>query len=66
MQNNIVKSFRQRLIRHGFTDVSIYEEVDGYYRILCSKGNNHFTERVHISIMPGLPYHVFFKSELID
>lgn len=31
MENNIVKAFRQRLKRAGFTDISIYSQFNGSY-----------------------------------
>lgn len=41
MQSNIVKAFRQRLIRAGFTDVTIFNCYNGSYYVSCfdSKGN---------------------------
>ena len=31
MENNVVKAFRQRLKRGGFTDISIYDQLNGVY-----------------------------------
>ena len=33
MENNIVKAFRQRLKRGGFTDISIYNQCNGKYSV---------------------------------
>ncbi|MBQ8740614.1 MAG: hypothetical protein IJY79_03585 [Clostridia bacterium] len=33
MENNVVKAFRQRLKRGGFTDISIYDQCNGTYAV---------------------------------
>lgn len=35
MQNKVVKAFRQRLVRAGFTDISIYNNYRGTYYVRC-------------------------------
>lgn len=37
MQKNEVKAFRQRLVRAGFFDISIFERSDGSYSVYCSR-----------------------------
>ena len=39
MQLPEVKSYRQRLIRAGFTDVSIYDNYKGTYPVYCTALN---------------------------
>lgn len=35
MQSNVVKAFRQRLVRAGFSTISIWERSDGSYFVDC-------------------------------
>ena len=35
MQNDVVKAFRQRLVRAGFTDIHIYVYADDLYNVRC-------------------------------
>lgn len=35
MQNKNVKAFRQRLVRAGFVDISIYKNYRGIYYVRC-------------------------------
>lgn len=35
MQSNVVKAFRQRLVRGGFSTISIWERSDGSYFVDC-------------------------------
>lgn len=64
MQNNVVKAFRQRLVRFGFTDISIYDEGNGYYRVYCTSSNNkRFNECLSLIDMRALPRHVFFSYD---
>lgn len=36
MQSNDIKAFRQRLLRAGFRDVSIYDNAYGRYTVYCT------------------------------
>lgn len=35
MQNKVVRAFRQRLVRGGFIDISIYSNYRGIYYVRC-------------------------------
>lgn len=61
MQDNIVKAFRQRLIRAGFTDISIYDLhycYPGYYDVDCISPNGEIIHRrlslLKMSVIPRL------------
>ena len=56
MQNNIVKAFRQRLVRCGFTFVRIYNYGQGLFRVsyVSPEGITDFAY-VRLSEMPSLP-----------
>lgn len=61
MENNIVKAFRQRLKRGGFTDISIYDQCNGTYRVYFrdSDGNRDNREMTEIQ-MRNTPHLVWF------
>lgn len=61
MENNIVKAFRQRLKRAGFTDISIYNEFNGSYRVFFRDKTGKFDGRVMTEIqMKNTPHLVWF------
>lgn len=61
MENNIVKAFRQRLKRGGFTEISIYNQYNGTYRVYFSDrdGNRVSREMTEIQ-MNNTPHLVWF------
>ena len=61
MENNIVKAFRQRLKRGGFSDISIFGQCNGTYRVyFCdSHGNRDYREMTEIQ-MQNTPHLVWF------
>lgn len=40
MQSNVVKAFRQRLVRAGFTDIRIWDNFNGSYDVRCYSPDN--------------------------
>lgn len=61
MQDNIIKAFRQRLIRHGYYDISIYDNFNGTYS-LWFKDSNHQTVSYVLTLeqMANIPRLVWF------
>lgn len=61
MENNIVKAFRQRLKRGGFTDISIYNQYNGKYTVYFRDrdGNRDSREMTEIQ-MQSTPHLVWF------
>lgn len=61
MQCNAVKSFRQRLSRNGFTDISIYDCGYGRFSVNCTSPSG---ERIRRSLtviqMNNIPHLVWF------
>lgn len=66
MQINEVKAFRQRLVRGGFFDISIFERADGSYTVYCSRyeKNEVVNYREHMSVerMINTPRVVWFED----
>lgn len=61
MDNNIVKAFRQRLKRGGFTDVSIYDQCNGKYTVTFRDINGRYDRREMTEIqMQNTPHLVWF------
>ena len=59
MQNNIVKAFRMRLIRNGFTNVSIdFLKFYGVYHLSCLSPNGQIIIKnlslTEMSSIPGI------------
>lgn len=56
MQSNVVKAFRQRLVRCGFTCVRIFDYGQGLYRVsyVSPEGITDYAY-VRLSEMPFLP-----------
>ena len=64
MQRNEVKAFRQRLIRAGFKDIFISENVDGTYYVSCKSPNGYYVKRLHMTVvqMNAIPHLVYFPE----
>ena len=64
MQRNEVKAFRQRLIRAGFNDVSIYDNCNGTYTLYCTSPNGvRIIERsLSVVQMNNIPRLVYFPQ----
>lgn len=61
MENNVVKAFRQRLKRGGFTDISIYNQCNGKYTVHFRHPNGVCDSRVMTEIqMLNTPHLVWF------
>lgn len=45
MQNNIVKAFRQRLVRAGFQDIGIYDLGNGCYKVCVISSTGEYIRR---------------------
>lgn len=61
MENNIVKAFRQRLKRGGFTDISIYDQCNGTYSVYFRDSSGKFDSRVMTELqMENTPRLVWF------
>lgn len=61
MQNNVVKAFRQRLVRGGFTDIYIYDNGDGSYSVGCtSPDGDRIRRRMFPVDMYNTPHLVWF------
>lgn len=61
MENNIVKAFRQRLKRGGFTDISIYNRCKGEYTVSFFDRDGKYDCRVMTEIqMQNTPHLVWF------
>ena len=62
MQDNFVKAFRQRLVRGGFTNISIYDYDDGTYVVRCfDRTGKRFCERITEQKMRNIPRLVYFE-----
>lgn len=63
MQNNVVKSFRQRLVRGGFTDISIYDNYRGKYYVRCvsPEGKSIQVQLTEVE-MDNIPRTVWFDN----
>lgn len=66
MQNNVVKAFRQRLVRGGFTDISIFERYDKSYSVYCTD-REYNTIRAHLTLeqMECIPRIVWFDDYVL-
>lgn len=64
MQRNEVKAFRQRLIRAGFEDISVYDNFDGTYTVYCTApdGMKIRLPRVTLEYMNATPRTVWFPE----
>ena len=64
MQANEVKAFRQRLIRAGFDDISIYDNGNGTYTLYCTAPNGvRIIERsLTVLQMNNIPHLVYFPK----
>lgn len=61
MQNKKVRAFRQRLVRGGFTDISIYDNAYGRYTVYCTSPDGEKIRRnMTIVEMNNTPHHVWF------
>lgn len=61
MQSNIVKAFRQRLVRAGFTDINIYDNFDGSFSVGCvSPQGERVRRRMFLSQIQNSPRVVWF------
>lgn len=61
LENNIVKAFRQRLKRGGFTEISIYDQFNGTYRVYFCDSSGKRDSRVMTELqMEGTPRLVWF------
>lgn len=69
MQRNEVKSFRQRLVRAGFFDISIFERSDSTYTVYCSRYEKgsivNYRERMSIERMNNTPRVVWFENSSV-
>ncbi len=64
MQNNVVKAFRQRLIRGGFSDISIYYCGNGEYIVYATDSNCvTFRRRLNEIQMNAIPRIVWFDND---
>lgn len=64
MQSNIVKAFRQRLVRGGFSTISIWERSDGSYFLDCFAPRTF--EKISLVLtetqMQNIPRTVWFEN----
>lgn len=61
MENNVVKAFRQRLKRGGFTEISIYDQFNGTYSVSFRNRYGEYDFRVMTEIqMRNTPHLVWF------
>lgn len=64
MQNNVVKAFRQRLIRAGFRDITIYDCCNGEYIVYATDSFGvEYRRRLTELGMASLPRIVWFESD---
>lgn len=57
MDNNEVKALRQRLKRAGYTNISIYDEMNGYYSIQAKAPDGKWQKSVRKLLeLSSLPY----------
>lgn len=64
MQRNEVKAFRQRLIRAGFEDISVYNNCNGTYTVYCTApdGTKIRLSSVTLEYMNNTPRTVWFPE----
>lgn len=63
MQNNAVKAFRQRLVRGGFTDISIFDVGNDEYVVYCTdREGKDIRKRLTIAQMDNIPRTVYFDD----
>ena len=61
MQEKEVRAFRQRLVRGGFTDISIYDNAYGRYTVYCTSWTGEKIRRnMTIAEMINTPHLVWF------
>lgn len=60
MENNIVKAFRQRLKRGGFSDIKIYNHFDGTYSVNFRYNGKYQRRTMTLIQMQNTPHLVWF------
>ena len=64
MENNVVKAFRQRLKRGGFTDISIYDQLNGVYVVsFRDKDGKRDRREMTETQMRNTPHLVWFDQD---
>lgn len=60
MDNKIIKAFRLRLKRAGFTFITIYDNCNGTYAVQCNKGDLFYSRRMTTEEIINTPHLVWF------
>ena len=60
MDNKIIKAFRLRLKRAGFTCITIYDNCNGIYAVQCKIGDSFISRCMTTEEIINTPHLVYF------